>query len=73
MSDEEEQAFVTLLNTTGADDLQGVLQVLSEERLGMAQLHDENNALRIYNRRLRLVVNYALQVFELCGGIWFCF
>jgi hypothetical protein len=31
---------------------------------GMIELHDENAALRIYNRRLRLVVDYALQVFE---------
>ena len=32
----------------------------------MIELHDVNTALTIYNRRLRLVVDYALQVFDIC-------
>lgn len=61
--DQEELAFQTLLNYTGEDNLQGILRVLSEERWAMAQMQDENNALKIYNRRLRLVVDHAMRVF----------
>ena len=66
MSDEEQEelAFQTLLNYTGEDNLQGILRVLSEERWAMAQMHDTNTALKIYNRRLRFVVDLALKIYQ---------
>ena len=66
--DDEEKAFVTLLNYTGADSLQEVLNTVALEREGMRQLHDENTALKIYNRKLRLVVDFAFQIYELLEG-----
>ncbi len=50
----------------GCDDVTEAVRNLEAEREGMRELHDENTALRIYNRRLRLVVDYALQVFDVC-------
>lgn len=64
MSESDDIAYGTLLEITGSDDLRGVLDTLHAERRGMAELHDENNALRIYNRRLRLLVDYALRVYD---------
>lgn len=55
-----------LYDLLGTDNIEQALKNLEDERQGMRELHDENNALRIYNRRLRLIVNYALQVFNLC-------
>ncbi len=55
-----------LYGLLGTDNVEQAIKNLEDERQGMRELHDENNALRIYNRRLRLVVNYALQVFDLC-------
>ncbi|MBI5942888.1 MAG: hypothetical protein HY864_00850 [Chloroflexi bacterium] len=52
----------------GTDDLAEALENLEGERQGMRELHDENTALKIYNRRLRLIVDYALQVFEIAEG-----
>ncbi|MBK8421788.1 hypothetical protein [Candidatus Villigracilis saccharophilus] len=55
-----------LLGMLGCDDVAEAVRNLEAERQGMRELHDENTALRIYNRRLRLVVDYALQVFDVC-------
>ena len=55
-----------LLGMLGCDDVAEAVRNLEAEREGMRELHDENTALRIYNRRLRLVVDYALQVFDVC-------
>ena len=55
-----------LLGMLGCDDVVQAVKNLEGERAGMVELHDENTALRIYNRRLRLVVDYALQVFDIC-------
>ena len=60
------QVIEELLALLGTDDIDEAVKNLMGERAGMVELHDENTALRIYNRRLRLVVDYALQVFELC-------
>ena len=55
-----------LLALLGTDDVGEAVKNLVGEREGMVELHDENTALKIYNRRLRLVVDYALQVFDIC-------
>ena len=55
-----------LLAMLGCDDVEQALRNLMGEREGMVELHDENTALKIYNRRLRLVVDYALKVFDIC-------
>ena len=47
-------------------DVGKAVRNLEGEREGIIELHDENTALRIYNRRLRLVVDYALQMFDIC-------
>ncbi len=48
----------------GTDDLEQAIKNIKAEHAGMRELHDENTALKIYNRRLRLIVTYALQVYE---------
>ena len=63
---EEVNRIEELLALLGTDDIDEAVRNLMGERAGMVEMHDENTALRIYNRRLRLVVDYALQVFELC-------
>lgn len=55
-----------LYDLLDTDNIEQAIKNLEGEREGMQELHDENNALRIYNRRLRLIVNYALQVFDVC-------
>lgn len=52
----------------GTDDLEQAIKNIKAERTGMRELHDENTALKIYNRRLRLIVTYALQVYETVEG-----
>lgn len=47
----------------GTRDLAEIIKNIEAERQGMRELHDENNALRIYNHRLRLVVDFAMRVF----------
>lgn len=57
-----------LYRLLGTDDLEQAIKNIEAERAGMRELHDENTALKIYNRRLRLIVTYALQVYETCEG-----
>lgn len=57
-----------LYSLLGTDDLEQAIKNINEERAGMREIHDENTALKIYNRRLRLIVDYALQVYETVEG-----
>lgn len=52
----------------GTDDLEQAIENIKAERAAMREIHDENTALKIYNRRLRLIVTYALQVYETVEG-----
>jgi len=53
----------------GTEDLAEMIESIEGERQGMRELHDENTALKIYNRRLRLVVEMAARVFDLLGDV----
>lgn len=57
-----------LYKLLGTDDLDIAIKNIKAERAGMREMHDENTALKIYNRRLRLIVTYALQVYETVEG-----
>ena len=57
-----------LYKLLGTDDLNQAIKNIKAERAGMLEMHDENTALKIYNRRLRLIVTYALQVYEIVEG-----
>lgn len=52
-----------LFRLLGTEDLEEAIKNIEREREGMRQLHDENTALRIYNHKIRLVVDYAMRVF----------
>ena len=52
----------------GTDDLEQAIENIKAERAAMREIHDENTALKINNRRLRLIVTYALQVYETVEG-----
>ena len=60
--------MIELYALLGTDDLEQAIENIKAERAGMRELHDENTALKIYNRRLRLIVGYALQVYETVEG-----
>lgn len=57
-----------LYRLLGTDDLEQAILNIKAERADMLKLHDENTALKIYNRRLRLIVAYSLQVYETVEG-----
>jgi hypothetical protein len=70
MSEERVEYLYRLL---GVKDLAEGIANIEAERQGMRELHDENTALKIYNRRLRLVVDYAMRVFgeiESASGVF---
>lgn len=54
---------MSLIDFAGTDDLQEALKMWEAEREAMRDLRDENIALRIYNRRLRLVIDLSLRLF----------
>ena len=53
-----------LYRLLGTDDLAQAIENIEGERQGMRELHDENTALKIYNRRLRLLVDFGLQIYD---------
>ena len=52
----------------GTQDLEQEIKHIEGERQGMRELHDENKALSIYNQRLRLIVEFASQIFDALEG-----
>ncbi len=53
---------MSLTDFTGTDNLEDALKMWHAEREAMCELHDENTALKIYNRRLRLVIDLVLRL-----------
>ena len=53
---------MSLTDFTGTDNLEDALKMWQAEREAMGELHDENTALKIYNRRLRLVIDLVLRL-----------
>lgn len=53
---------MSLTDFTGTDNLEDALKMWQAEREAMCELHDENTALKIYNRRLRLVIDLVLRL-----------
>ena len=60
----EELLVAKLFQLLGTDDLEQAIKNIEAERQGMRELNDENTALKIYNRILRLVVEFASQIFD---------
>ena len=65
MSEERVEYLYRLL---GTEDLAEAIKNIEGERTAMLELHDENTALKIYNRRLRLVVDFTLLIFDALEG-----
>ena len=57
-----------LIALLGTSDLDEAIKNIEAERQGMRELHDENTALKIYNRILRLIVEFASQIFDALEG-----
>lgn len=55
----------------GVDDPVEALEMWQAEREAMLRLHDENTALRIHNRRLRVSLLICVRVFDLLDGNMF--
>ena len=62
---------MNLQTFAGVDDPEEALKMWEAERESMLRLHDENTALRIHNRRLRLVFALCARVFDLLDGEMF--
>lgn len=60
-----------LIDFCGEDDPVKVLEMWQAEREAMLRLHDENTALRIHNRRLRVSLLICARVFDLLDGSMF--
>jgi hypothetical protein len=54
-----------LYKMAGADNLDEVIANWEAERQSMRELHDNNTALIIYNRRLRLIITLCEKTFEM--------
>lgn len=54
-----------LYRMAGADNLDDVIKNWEAERQGMRELHDNNAALAIYNRRIRLIIILCIKAFDI--------
>lgn len=54
-----------LYRMAGADNLDEALASWEAERQAMRELHDNNTALVIYNRRIRLIIILCVKAFEM--------
>ncbi len=61
-----------LVEFAGTDDLDEALRMWEAERDAMRDLRDENRALKIYNRRLRLIIDLSVRLIGLLerGGMF---
>lgn len=64
----DERAAQSLLALFGTDSISEVIELVHAERQGMRELHDTNVALKIYNRRLRLVLGLVKKVLDFVLG-----
>lgn len=71
MSNEPRSNIQDLLDYAGAADLSEALSIWQAERQGMGELHDENTALRLINRRLRLAISLFTRVLDKIDGQMF--
>lgn len=62
---------ITLEDFAGVKDAVAALDMWEAEREDMLRLHDENTALRIHNRRLRVTLLICAKVFDLLDGSMF--
>jgi hypothetical protein len=62
---------MNLITFAGTDDPEEALKMWQAEREAMLRLHDENTALRIHNRRLRVALLICSKVFDLLDGSMF--
>ena len=60
-----------ILRFSGSEDLGEALAAWQAERSDMLILHDQNTALKINDRRMRLVIQMCARVFELLDGSMF--
>jgi hypothetical protein len=74
VDDAETHAAYELLRMAGVDNLVDALKNWEGERIAMRALHDQNTALRIWQRRFILVVGFMVQlldIFEKEGSLFF--
>jgi hypothetical protein len=62
---------MNLITFAGTDDPEEALKMWQAEREAMLELHDQNTALKIHNRRIRLTLNMCVRVLELLDGQMF--
>jgi acetate kinase len=71
LSSELRSKIQDILEHAGAADLSEALSTWQAERQGMAELHDENTALRLINRRLRLAIGLFVRILDKIDGQMF--
>jgi hypothetical protein len=62
---------MNFIEFAGVQSQEEALKMWQAEREAMLELHDQNTALKIHNRRIRLTLNMCVRVLELLDGQMF--